>query len=48
MGLIGLAILISLIVWFVFGWDYMVSGWETVFEYFIRLMDALILKLEST
>ena len=33
MGIIGFVILISLIIWLVFGWDYMVGMWDSFFNW---------------
>ena len=43
-----LLILISLVVAVVFGWDFMVSGWEYVFETTIRLVEAIITRIEGS
>ena len=47
MGIIGLAIIISIIIAIVFGWDYMVGIWEKIFEYTQRLIEAGLMRLEN-
>ena len=42
MGIIWAFILISLLIWFVFGWDYMVSIWGNVFEWIGQMGEAMI------
>lgn len=42
MGIIGLAIIVSIIIAIVFGWDFMVDMWNDIFNY-IREIAVIIL-----
>ena len=48
MGIIGFAIVISIIIALVFGWDYMVSVWSEVFNFIRELAGVMLDNLKGT
>jgi len=42
MGILGIAIIISLLIWLVFGWEYMTDMWESAFEWIGQIGEAIL------
>ena len=48
MGIIGWAIIISIIIALVFGWDFMMSMWSDIFNYIRELAGVVLDNMKGT